>query len=76
MVISIDGNKLTVYHTEVREKAEGRGLANQLLSSMVEYARKNSLQIAPLCPYVHLQLKRHPELYADVWNGTVATEQP
>lgn len=68
MVVSVNGNTLIVYHTEVVEKAEGRGLAKKLLAAMVEYSRKNKLTVLPLCPYVHLQFKRHPDQYADVWN--------
>lgn len=68
MEISIAGSNLTVYHTEVAEKAEGRGYAKMLLKEMVAYARKNGLQVIALCPFVHAQFKRHPEDYADVWN--------
>lgn len=68
MVVSIAGDMLTVYHTEVLPKAEGKGLAKQLLAAMVEHARKNGLKVIPLCPYVHAQFKRHPDDYADVWH--------
>ena len=68
MVISISGKDLTVYHTEVLPEAEGKGLAKNLLSAMVEYARKNGLQVIPLCPYVFAQFQRHAEAYADIWN--------
>ena len=68
MEISISGNDLTVYHTEVLPKAEGKGLAKKLLATMVDYARQHALKVIPLCPYVHAQFKRHPEEYADVWN--------
>ncbi|WP_152267530.1 GNAT family N-acetyltransferase [Agriterribacter humi] len=68
MVISIAGDMLTVYHTEVLPKAEGKGLAKQLLAAMVDHARKNGLKVIPLCPYVHAQFKRHPDDYADVWH--------
>ncbi len=68
MEISIAESNLTVYHTEVLPKAEGKGLAKVLLATMVDYARKNALKVIPLCPYVHAQFKRHPEEYADVWN--------
>ena len=68
MEISISGSNLTVYHTEISEKAEGKGYAKLLLTEMVSYARKNSLKVIPLCPFVHAQFKRHPEQYADVWN--------
>ena len=68
MVISVAGPNLTVYHTEVSEKAEGKGYAKKMLESMVDYARTKSLKVIPLCPYVHAQFKRHPDEYADVWN--------
>lgn len=68
MVVIVLGSNLTVYHTEVSAKAEGKGYAKKLLNEMVSYARKNNLKVIPLCPYVHAQFKRHPEEYADVWN--------
>jgi len=68
MVVSVVGNNLTVYHTEVVEKAEGKGIAKQMLATMVDYARKHKLKVIPLCPFVHTQFKRHPEEYIDVWN--------
>ena len=67
MVIGIAGNDLTVYHTEVLPKAEGKGMAKELLKTMVEYARKNHLKVRALCPYVFAQFKRHPEEYEDIW---------
>jgi predicted GNAT family acetyltransferase len=72
MVFAISGPDLTVYHTEVQPKAEGQGLAKMLLQAMVTYAREKQLKVIPLCPYVHAQFKRHPELYEDIWNKTEA----
>ena len=69
MAVSITGNSLIVYHTEVAPKAEGKGLAKKMLQSMVDYARGKGLKVVPLCPYVHAQFKRHPEEYADVWQA-------
>lgn len=66
MEISISENVLTVYHTEVSPKAEGRGFAKKLLEAMVNHARVNGLKVIPLCPFVHAQFKRHPEEYSDV----------
>jgi predicted GNAT family acetyltransferase len=68
MAISISGKNLTVYHTEVLEKAEGKGLGKKLLSAMVDHARKNGLKVIALCPFVHAQFKRYPEEYVDIWN--------
>jgi uncharacterized protein len=67
MEVSISETELTAYHTEVSEKAQGKGLAKKLLESMVDHARKNALKVVPLCPYVFAQFKRHPEEYEDVW---------
>jgi predicted GNAT family acetyltransferase len=68
MEVKISGSEMTVYHTEVSEKAEGKGYAKKLLNEMVEHARANNLKVIPLCPYVHAQFKRHKEEYADVWH--------
>ena len=70
MEIGINGENLTVYHTEVSEKLKGQGIATKLLSTMVDYARNNNKKVVPLCPYVSAQFKRHPDNYADVWNKT------
>ena len=74
MVVSIRGNDLTVYHTEVATRAEGKGYAKNLLNEMVAYARKHQLKIIPLCPYVQAQFKRHPEDYVDVWKREIKPE--
>jgi uncharacterized protein len=76
MVISVSGSNLTVYHTEVSAKAEGRGLAKKLLTAMVDHARSKGLKVIPLCPYVHAQFKRHPEEYSDIWNKDFQEEEP
>ena len=67
MAINISGQNLTVYHTVVLPQLEGKGLAKMMLDAMVDYARKNKLQVIPLCPYVHAQFKRHSKDYEDVW---------
>ncbi|HEX2605763.1 MAG TPA: GNAT family N-acetyltransferase [Flavisolibacter sp.] len=67
MVIGISGKKLKVYHTEVAPEAEGKGLAKQMLDSMVSYAREQQLQVVPLCAFVLAQFNRHPDQYADLW---------
>lgn len=69
MALSITGNKMIVYHTEVSDKLAGQGIAKKLLGEMVAYAREHALQVIPLCPFVKAQFERHPELYADIWSG-------
>ena len=67
MAVEISGENLTVYHTEVLPKAQGKGYAKKMLEAMVNHARANHLKVIPLCPYVHAQFKRHPQEYADIW---------
>ena len=65
MVVSISGSNLTVYHTEVSAKAEGKGYAKKMLNAMAHHARTHNLKVIPLCPYVHAQFKNHPEEYSE-----------
>ena len=67
MDVNIAGKVLTVNHTEVIPEAEGKGLAKMLFEAMLEYARKQHMQVVARCPYVLMQFKRHPERFADVW---------
>ena len=68
MVIAVTSGNLTVYHTEVNDKYQGKGVSALLLKAMVDYARANNLKVVPLCAYVNAQFRRHPEQYADIWN--------
>ncbi|MET7000456.1 pirin family protein [Chitinophaga defluvii] len=73
MDISIHGQDVIVYHTEVFPKGEGQGLGKKLFTHLVSYAREHKLSIIPYCPFVHAMLKRHPEEYADLWRRTQKT---
>ena len=68
MVIRIEGNNLTVFHTEVSEKLKGQGVASKLLSAMVAYAREHQMKVIALCSFVSAEFKKHPEQYKDIWN--------
>ena len=70
MSFGISENRLTVYHTEVSPKAEGKGLGKRLFAAMTDYARNNNLKVIPLCPFAHAQFKRHRQEYADIWTPT------
>jgi predicted GNAT family acetyltransferase len=66
MEVSVIGNQLTAFHTEVVPKAKGKGYAKKFLNEMVSYSKKNNLKVKALCPFVHAQFKRHPEQYGDI----------
>jgi predicted GNAT family acetyltransferase len=67
MEVGINGQEMTVYHTEVQPEGEGKGLAKMLLAAMVEHARANNLKVIAQCTFVHLQFKKHQEEYKDIW---------
>jgi len=69
MEYGVKDNLMTVYHTEVSPKAEGKGLAKELLNHMVSYARENKLKVKPLCEFVHLQFKRKKDEFKDLWDS-------
>ena len=68
MIFEVSGTNLTVYHTEVEPEKEGKGYAKLLLDAMVAYVREHDLMVIPMSPYVHIQFKRHENLYRDIWN--------
>lgn len=67
MIISISGEVLIVYHTEVEPEMEGKGIARKLLNAMVDHARVHQLKVLPHCPYVLSVFKKNPEKYKDIW---------
>ena len=67
MEMSIAGDILTVYHTEVEPAGQGKGYAGKLLGALVDYARQHTFNVYPICEYVQAQFTRHPDQYADIW---------
>jgi uncharacterized protein len=67
MEISIDGDRLIVFHTEVSEELKGRNLGKKMLDHMAAYAREKNLKVIPLCPFVNAQFKRNEKKYEDIW---------
>ncbi|UVI30486.1 GNAT family N-acetyltransferase [Paenibacillus spongiae] len=52
-------------HTYVNDNYRGQGLADQLLTHFIDYARKHEIKLMPLCPFAKKQFDTKPE-YADV----------
>ncbi|WP_195571299.1 GNAT family N-acetyltransferase [Paenibacillus sp. 1001270B_150601_E10] len=66
MTYSITRESLYIIdHTFVDENYRGQGLADQLMSTVVEYAREHDIKLIPLCPFAKKQFETKPE-YADV----------
>ena len=60
--------RIAFTHTEVDESFEGRGLGSRLAAAALEDARRKSLVVVPLCPFIAHYIERHPE-----WEEFVAS---
>ncbi len=58
-------DKLFIDSTNVMPGNEGKGLGKLLVKTAVDFARKNSLKILPICPYAKSVLAKTDE-YNDV----------
>lgn len=62
-----DAGRIIVDHTGVPKEYEGRGIALELVKAAIADARAEGFKITPICPYVVVQFRRHPE-----WNDLLA----
>jgi uncharacterized protein len=60
------GDTITLVHTEVPERLEGRGIGTMLVRFAIAYIRDKGLKVVPRCPFVVSYLKRHPKDAADL----------
>ena len=60
-----DGDVVLMTHTGVPPALEGRGIAAALVAAALDWARREGLRVRPLCSYVAVYLRRHPE-YRDL----------
>lgn len=54
-------DKIILTHTEVPVKLKGEGIGTALVKLVLEDIQKKELGLIPLCPFVALYIKRHPE---------------
>jgi predicted GNAT family acetyltransferase len=54
---------MTLHHTEVPPRAEGRGIAAQLVRAALAHARAEGLKVRPSCSYVRTYMRRHPDTH-------------
>ena len=48
-------------HTEIDEACEGHGLGSRLAAAALDDARRQGLDVVPLCPFIAHYIDRHPE---------------
>lgn len=61
----LQGDKIIFTHTGVPPSLEGRGIGSALAEAGLTYARKENLEVVPLCPFVRSYIERKPE-YQDL----------
>ena len=64
----VDDETLALTHTEVDPSLEGHGVGSTLVEGVLQYIEQHDQKIVPLCPFVSVYLKRHPD-----WNRLVST---
>ena len=62
---TVAGRILALVHTEVPDELRGRGLASELATSALQWARENHMKVDVVCPSVADFLERHKE-YSDL----------
>lgn len=62
----LNGERITIYHTEVEPEYEGRGLGDELARGALEDVRRRGLVLVPLCPFIAAYIRRHPDAYLDL----------
>jgi predicted GNAT family acetyltransferase len=60
-----DGDVVTLVHTEVEPRFEGRGVGSALIRGALDDLRARGQTVRPVCPFVRAYIERHPE-YADL----------
>lgn len=58
----VDGDVMTLPHTEVDPSLSGRGYGTQLVAGVLGAARERDLHVLPYCSFVRKYLAEHPEL--------------
>jgi predicted GNAT family acetyltransferase len=55
------GQTLHLTHTEVPPALQGSGIAAALVQAALDWARAQGLRVRPMCSYVALYMRRHPQ---------------
>lgn len=54
-------DKIHLTHTEVPKELNGKGIGSALAKLVLEKIKKDELILVPLCPFVAMYIKKHPE---------------
>jgi predicted GNAT family acetyltransferase len=57
----LEGDVMTILHTEVDPSLEGQGVAGRLVQAALDHARAQGLRVDPVCGYANKYMQRHPD---------------
>ena len=60
--------RIFLTHTEVPESLEGKGIGSALIKQVLDDIQGKGLILVPLCPFVAVYIRRHPEYMVLVEN--------
>ena len=63
------GNRIFLTHTEVPVALEGQGIGSSIIKAALEEVRANGWILIPMCPFVAMYIKKHPEWKDLVFKG-------
>lgn len=58
---ALEGGRIVLTHTFVPPELRGRGVAEKLVRTALEEARRAGKKVVPQCAYVALFIRRNPE---------------
>jgi predicted GNAT family acetyltransferase len=64
---TLDGDVVTMVHTEVDPELEGEGVGSELVRGALEDVRSQGKRVRPTCPFVRAYIEAHDE-YRDLVN--------
>ena len=64
-------NQIFLTHTEIPNFLAGKGVGAVLVKQALEDIKQKDLTLVPLCPFVALYIKRHPEWRKLVLKGVI-----
>lgn len=62
-------NQVYLTHTEVPRELEGKGVGSTLIKKVLEQIKQFDLTLVPMCPFVAMYIKDHPEWRSLVLKG-------
>jgi predicted GNAT family acetyltransferase len=66
LTYKVDGDRITLIHTNVPDALEGHGVGGELVQAAVDRAARDGLTIEPVCPYARHWLRKHTDALGDV----------